>query len=73
MMNISTKSRENIFNGFNVAGVTVLVLCTSSDVAYYMCIKFHENILNGFEVIEGRKNPNYITWQCFIFDQVPWQ
>ena len=39
----------------NVGRVMVLNLCTSSyDALYlvYICIKFHENILNGIKVIE---------------------
>ena len=40
----------------NVGGVTVLVLCTSSDDALY-CTKFHENISKGLSVIEQTQFP----------------
>ena len=32
-----------------------LVFCTSSDDALYL-LKFHENTLNGFQVIERKQN-----------------
>ena len=35
-----------------LGGVTVLVLCTSSDMMVYIYTKFHENILDGMKVIE---------------------
>ena len=41
----------------NVGGVSVLVLCTSSDDGY-ICIKFHENILNGIRVMELQRKVN---------------
>ena len=39
-----------------VGGVTVLVLCTSSDDTLY-CTKFHENISKGLSVIEQTQFP----------------
>ena len=51
--------QTEIFKGYNslknVGQVMVLNLCTSSyDALYlvYICIKFHESILNGIKVIE---------------------
>ena len=41
----------------NVDGVTVLVLCTSSDDGLYL-YKFHKNILDGIKVIEWTRFPS---------------
>ena len=41
----------------NVGGVTVLVLCTLSE-DYFFSTKFHENILDGIEVIELTRFPS---------------
>ena len=62
--NICMKFQEDSFNGFYVKHrhgfvtelllmvmVMVVVLCTSSYDAY-TCMKFYEQILNGFKVIE---------------------
>ena len=42
----------------NVGGVSVLVLCTSSDDGLYFCTKFHEIISNGIRVMEQTQKVN---------------
>ena len=45
----------------NVGGVNVVNLCTSSGHAIYICVKFHEIILNGIKVIE---------WTRFLYEKL---
>ena len=45
-MTFTGKISKGHYSIKNVGGVTVLVLCTSSDNGSF-CTKFHENILDG--------------------------
>ena len=47
----------------NVGGVSVLVLCASSDglMVVYICTKFNENILNGIRIMERTRKVNRWT------------
>ena len=42
----------------NKYGITVLVLCTCL-MMLYMCVKFYENILNGFKATAGHHFHTY--------------